>query len=46
MWRPKKKVLFDMIFSGILGGDLIKQKQIDLVSCKISLLFYLEIALL
>ena len=34
---------FDVIFAGILGGDRMQQKKIDLISCKISLLVPLEI---
>ena len=33
---------FDLTFVGIFGGDLLKPKKINLVTCKISLLIYLE----
>ena len=44
--KKKKKercsLYFDLTFVGTFGGDLLKPKKINSVSCKLSLLIYLE----
>ena len=40
--KIKSTSYFEIIFAGILGGDRVKQRKIDFVSCKIFLLVYLE----